>query len=106
MVNLCQYVKAVIFGFASETQALPNEIPSKESAGCEETRIDNKFSHFENFCQSGLSHLGIEHSHDVNLEGIWKEAEPFAVCQIQFLLLFRTIIIIMLIGRRSDFYFV
>lgn len=104
MLNLCQCVKAVIFGFASETQALPNEIPSKESA--EETRIDNKFSHFENFCQSGLSHLGIEHSHDVNLEGIWKEAEPFAVCQIQFLLLFQSIIIIMLIGRRSYFYFV
>ncbi|KAK2423226.1 protein RRNAD1 [Trifolium repens] len=67
-----------IFGSASETQTLSGEISSNERAECEGIKIDNKFSNFENFCQSGLSHLGIKHSHDVNLQGIWKEAEPFA----------------------------
>ncbi|XP_027342330.1 protein RRNAD1 isoform X2 [Abrus precatorius] len=67
-----------IFGSASEIVALPSEIPSNERAGCEGIKSDDKFLHFENFCQSGLSHLGIKHSHDINLQGTWKEAEPFA----------------------------
>ncbi|TKY49344.1 RRNAD1 protein [Spatholobus suberectus] len=62
----------------TEWKTLPSEIPSNERVGCEGVKSDDKFSHFENFCQSGLSHLGIEHSHDINLQGIWKEAEPFA----------------------------
>lgn len=82
----------------SEIQTLPGEIPSNERAGCEVIKSDDKLSHFENFCQSGLSHLGIKHSQDINLQGIWKEAEPFAVCQFQFLLLFQTIVIIMLVN--------
>ncbi|KAK7272681.1 hypothetical protein RJT34_29431 [Clitoria ternatea] len=65
-------------GFASEIQATPSEISSNERAGCEGIKSDGRFSHFENFCQSGLSHLGIKHSHDTNLQVIWKEAEPFA----------------------------
>ncbi|XP_061353972.1 uncharacterized protein LOC133298658 isoform X2 [Gastrolobium bilobum] len=64
-----------ISGSTSEIQALPSE--SNGSAGCEGTKFDDKFSNFENFCQSGLSHLGIKCSHDINLQGIWKEAEPF-----------------------------
>ncbi|CAJ2659290.1 unnamed protein product [Trifolium pratense] len=67
-----------IFGSASETQTLSGEISSNERAECEGIKIDSKSSNFESFCQSGLSHLGIKHSHDVNLQGIWKEAEPFA----------------------------
>ncbi|XP_057458086.1 uncharacterized protein LOC130748860 [Lotus japonicus] len=51
---------------------------SETGVGCKGTKFDDKFSHFENFCQSGLSSLGIEHSHDINLQGIWKEAEQFA----------------------------
>ncbi|XP_073220889.1 uncharacterized protein [Cicer arietinum] len=66
------------FGSASDSQTLPGEISSNESSGCEGIKINNKFSNFEKFCQSGLSHLGIEHSDDVNLQCIWKEAEPFA----------------------------
>jgi len=109
MLNLCQCVAEGTFGSASETQTLSGEI-SNESAEYEGIKIDNKFSNFENFCQSGLSHLGIKHSHDVNLEGIWKEAEPFSVRQFQFLILFRTIITIVLIGSiftwsRILFYF-
>ncbi|XP_027920258.1 methyltransferase-like protein 25 isoform X3 [Vigna unguiculata] len=65
-------------GSISEIQNLPSEIPCSEGAGGEGIKSDDKFLHFENFCQSGLSHLGIKHSHDINLEGIWKEAEPFA----------------------------
>ncbi|KAG5000481.1 hypothetical protein AAZX31_08G171100 [Glycine max] len=67
-----------ILGSMSEIQTLPGEIPSNERAGCEVIKSDDKLSHFENFCQSGLSHLGIKHSQDINLQGIWKEAEPFA----------------------------
>ncbi|KAL5079102.1 hypothetical protein RYX36_007523 [Vicia faba] len=66
------------FGSASENQTLPGEISSNESAGCEGTKTDNSFENFEKFCQSGLSHLGIKRSNDVNLQSIWKEAEPFA----------------------------
>nr|KYP49102.1 Uncharacterized protein C12orf26 isogeny [Cajanus cajan] len=77
-----------ILGSASEIQTLTGEIPSNERAGCEGIKSDDKFSHFENFCHSGLSHLGIKHSNDINLQGIWKEAEPFSVCHFQFLLLF------------------
>lgn len=84
--NLCQRVTGGTFGSASETQTLPGEISSNESTGCEGIKIDNNFENFEKFCLSGLSHLRIEHSNDVNLQSIWKEAEPFAVCQ--FLLLF------------------
>ncbi|XP_020233428.1 methyltransferase-like protein 25 [Cajanus cajan] len=67
-----------ILGSASEIQTLTGEIPSNERAGCEGIKSDDKFSHFENFCHSGLSHLGIKHSNDINLQGIWKEAEPFS----------------------------
>jgi hypothetical protein len=110
VLNLCQCVTEGIFDSASETQTLSGEISSNERAECEGIKIDNKFSNFDNFCQSGLSHLGIKHSHDVNLQGIWKEAEPFAVCQFKFLLLFQTFIIIVLIGpifnlSRILFYF-
>lgn len=112
MLNLCQCVAEGTFGSASETQTLSGEISSNESAEYEGIQIDNKFSNFENFCQSGLSHLGLTHSHDVNLQGIWKEVEPFSVCQFQFqfLLFFRTIIMIVLIGSiftlsRILFYF-
>ncbi|KEH38366.1 protein RRNAD1 isoform X3 [Medicago truncatula] len=66
------------FGSASETQTLSGEISSNESAEYEGIKIDNKFSNFENFCQSGLSHLGLKHSHDVSLQGTWKEVEPFS----------------------------
>jgi len=108
--NLCQCVAEDTFGSASETQTLSGEISSNESAEYEGITIDNKFSNFENFCQSGLSHLGLKHSHDVNLQGTWKEVEPFSVCQFQFLLLFRTIIMIVLIDSiftlsRILFYF-
>ncbi|CAJ1958009.1 unnamed protein product [Sphenostylis stenocarpa] len=65
-------------GSISETQTLPSEIPCSQRAGCEGIKSDDKFSHFENFCESGLSRLGIKHSDDINLQGIWKEAEPFA----------------------------
>jgi len=68
-------------GSISEIQTLPSEIPYSERAGYEGTKSDDTFLHFENFCRSGLSHLGIKHSQDINLQGIWKEAEPFAVCQ-------------------------
>ncbi|BAT93286.1 hypothetical protein VIGAN_07222900 [Vigna angularis var. angularis] len=65
-------------GSISAIQNLPSEIRCTERAECEGIKSDSKFLHFESFCQSGLSHLGIKHSHDINLEGIWKEAEPFA----------------------------
>ncbi|ESW21258.1 hypothetical protein PHAVU_005G055600 [Phaseolus vulgaris] len=65
-------------GSISEIQTLPSEIPYSERAGYEGTKSDDTFLHFENFCRSGLSHLGIKHSQDINLQGIWKEAEPFA----------------------------
>jgi len=73
----------------SEIQTSPSEIPCSERAGCEWIKSDDTFLHFENFCRSGLSHLGIKQSHDINLQGIWKEAEPFAVSQFQFILLFK-----------------
>ncbi|PNY10766.1 protein RRNAD1-like, partial [Trifolium pratense] len=81
--NFCAVVPAEsktegISGSASETQTLSGEISSNERAECEGIKIDSKSSNFESFCQSGLSHLGIKNSHDVNLQGIWKEAEPFA----------------------------
>lgn len=96
MFNLCQCVTEGTFGSASDSQTLPGEISSNESSGCEGIKINNKFSNFEKFCQSGLSHLGIEHSDDVNLQCIWKEAEPFAVCRFQFLLENLNIIMIVL----------
>lgn len=85
---LFQCVTDWTLGSISAIQNLPSEIPCSERAGSEGIKSDGKFLHFENFCQSGLSHLGIKHSHDINLKGIWKEAEPFAVCQFQFILLF------------------
>ncbi|KAK7243942.1 hypothetical protein RIF29_38756 [Crotalaria pallida] len=67
-----------IMTFVSEVQALPSEIPSRVRAGDDGTKSNKEFLLFENFCQSGLSHLGLKHSLDINLQGIWKEAEPFA----------------------------
>ncbi|KAL4293955.1 protein RRNAD1 isoform X2 [Arachis ipaensis] len=51
--------------------------PIEVQAGCGGTKSRDTFLHFENFCHSGLSHLGIKLSNDINLKGIWKEAEPF-----------------------------
>ncbi|MED6199173.1 hypothetical protein PIB30_073411 [Stylosanthes scabra] len=51
--------------------------PIEVQAGCGGTKSSDKFLLFENFCNSGLSHLGIRLSNDINLKGIWKEAEPF-----------------------------
>ncbi|KAF1866877.1 hypothetical protein Lal_00018263 [Lupinus albus] len=61
-----------------DIQPLPSEIPSNAKAGCDATKSDNRFLLFKNFCRSGLSHLGIEQSLDINLQSIWKEAEPFS----------------------------
>ncbi|KAI4333356.1 hypothetical protein L6164_018182 [Bauhinia variegata] len=67
-----------VFCSAKETQALPCEMPSDVRAGCEGTKSDDKYSLFEDFCESALCHLGIKPSDDINFQGIWKEAEPFA----------------------------
>ncbi|CAL0326433.1 unnamed protein product [Lupinus luteus] len=61
-----------------DIHALPSEIHSNAKAGCDGTKSDNKFLLFENFCRSGLSHIGIEQSLDINLQSIWMEAEPFS----------------------------
>ncbi|RYR50286.1 hypothetical protein Ahy_A07g036890 isoform C [Arachis hypogaea] len=64
----------------SLSQCVTDEIlapPIEVQAGCGGTKSRDTFLHFENFCHSGLSHLGIKLSNDVNLKGIWKEAEPF-----------------------------
>ena len=90
MLSLSQCVTDGILASPTEIQALPSEVPSNERAGCQGTKSADKSSLFENFCDSGLSHLGIKLSHDINLKGIWKEAELFSVRQFEILPLFQS----------------
>ncbi|XP_028760799.1 protein RRNAD1 isoform X2 [Neltuma alba] len=67
-----------ILGPALEIQALPCQASFNERARCEQTKFDDGYSLFKNFCESGLEHLGIRPSHNIDFQEIWKEAEPFA----------------------------
>lgn len=66
-----------ILGSTLEIQGLSYN----EGAGNEQTKDTDKYSLFKNFCETGLAHLGIRSSHDIDFQDAWKEAEPFSVCK-------------------------
>ncbi|XP_054815979.1 uncharacterized protein LOC129315874 isoform X2 [Prosopis cineraria] len=66
-----------ILGSALEIQALPCKASYSERAGCEQTKFEDIYLFFKDFCESGLEHLGIRPSHNIDFQEIWKEAEPF-----------------------------
>lgn len=42
---------------------------------------------FKKFCELGLSRLSLRHLQDIDMLEIWREAQPFTVCQFNALLL-------------------
>ena len=40
----------------------------------------HKYDLFKEFCELGLSRLGLEQLQDIDMLEMWREAQPFCVC--------------------------
>lgn len=66
-------------GSAWGTDAILHGASCNHSTKSEKTTYVDKYSQFEKFSKSGLCRLGLQHLQDMDLAGIWKETESFAV---------------------------
>lgn len=60
---------------------------SSNSEGGKATYAE-KYVLFEKFSQSALGRLGLHGSKEINLAGLWKKSEPFAVSNSYFIFFF------------------
>ncbi|WOG83293.1 hypothetical protein DCAR_0102468 [Daucus carota subsp. sativus] len=70
------------------TDGMIQKVSSKISSGCEKTTYAEKYMLFKKFIQSALDRLGVHCLKEVDLAGLWKKNEPFAVTPAISLILF------------------